>query len=91
MVDEDALAEALRKRTILAAGLDVFVREPHVPEAFLALDNVVLLPHIGSASVYTRDAMGQLVVDNLRSWFEAGKPLNPVPETPWKADAPARG
>jgi lactate dehydrogenase-like 2-hydroxyacid dehydrogenase len=43
----------------------------------------VLLPHLGSASVFTRDAMGQLVVDNLRSWFEDGRPLTPVAETPW--------
>ena len=83
MVDEPALIEALRTGVIRAAGLDVFVDEPHVPEALLALDNVVLLPHVGSASVFTRNAMGQLVVDNLTSWFEAGKPLTPVPETPW--------
>jgi len=87
VVDEEALIEALRAGVIRAAGLDVFVEEPHVPEALLALDNVVLLPHVGSASVFTRDAMGQLVVDNLTSWFEAGKPLTPVPETPW----PPRG
>ncbi len=83
VVDEPALIEALRSRAILAAGLDVFPNEPHVSEALIALDNVVLLPHVGSASVFTRDAMGQLVVDNLVSWFETGKPLTPVPETPW--------
>jgi lactate dehydrogenase-like 2-hydroxyacid dehydrogenase len=83
VVDEAALIEALRQRTILAAGLDVFVDEPHVPEALIALDNAVLLPHVGSASVFTRNAMGQLMVDNLASWFETGKPLTPVPETPW--------
>ncbi len=83
VVDDAALIEALATRTIRAAGLDVFTDEPHVPEALLALDNVVLLPHVGSASVHTRDAMGQLVVDNLSSWFETGKPLTPVPETPW--------
>jgi lactate dehydrogenase-like 2-hydroxyacid dehydrogenase len=82
-VDEAALIEALRNRTILAAGLDVFTDEPNVPEALIALDNAVLLPHVGSASAYTRDAMGQLVVDNLKSWFGAGKPLTPVAETPW--------
>lgn len=82
-VDEPALIEALKGRTILAAGLDVFADEPNVPEALIALDNAVLLPHVGSASVHTRDAMGQLVVDNLRSWFDAGKPLTPVAETPW--------
>ena len=83
VVDEAALIEALRKRTIHAAGLDVYPREPHVSPELIALDNVVLLPHIGSATVYTRDAMGQLVVDNLTSWFEHAKPLTPVPETPW--------
>jgi lactate dehydrogenase-like 2-hydroxyacid dehydrogenase len=82
-VDEDALIEALRSRRILAAGLDVFANEPHVPEGLLALPNAVLLPHVGSASVYTRTAMGRLVVDNLRSWFEDGRPLTPVAETPW--------
>ena len=83
VVDEAALAEALASRTIFAAGLDVFADEPHVPEALIALDNVVLLPHVGSASVHTRDAMGQVVVDNLESWFGKGRPLTPVPETPF--------
>lgn len=84
VVDEPALIDALRTGVIRAAGLDVFADEPHVPEALIALDNVVLLPHVGSASVFTRNAMGQLMVDNLTSWFEAGKPLTPVPETPWR-------
>lgn len=83
VVDEPALIEALRTGVIRAAGLDVFVDEPNVPEALIALDNAVLLPHVGSASVFTRNAMGQLMVDNLVSWFEAGRPLTPVPETPW--------
>jgi lactate dehydrogenase-like 2-hydroxyacid dehydrogenase len=82
-VDETALIAALKNRTILAAGLDVFADEPNVPEALMALDNVVLLPHVGSASLSTRDAMGRLMVDNLKAWFEEGKPLTPVPETPW--------
>jgi len=85
VVDEPALIAALREGTIMAAGLDVFADEPNVPPELIALPNAVLLPHVGSASVYTRDAMGQLVVDNLASWFTAGKPLTPVPETPWKA------
>jgi lactate dehydrogenase-like 2-hydroxyacid dehydrogenase len=82
IVDEPALIEALKSGTILAAGLDVFAREPHVPPELIALPNAVLLPHVASASAHTRDAMGQLVVDNLVSWFETGKPLTPVPETP---------
>ena len=83
VIDQSMLIEALHQGTIRAAGLDVFADEPHVPEALIALDNVVLLPHVGSASIFTRDAMGQLVVDNLTSWFEKGRPLTPVPETPW--------
>ncbi|MFC5555393.1 2-hydroxyacid dehydrogenase [Methylobacterium iners] len=83
LIDEPALIAALRNRTILGAGLDVFANEPHVPEALLALDRVVLLPHVGSASVHTRAAMGGLVVDNLISWFAGKGPLTPVPETPW--------
>jgi lactate dehydrogenase-like 2-hydroxyacid dehydrogenase len=85
VVDEAALIAALKNGTILAAGLDVFASEPHVPEELIALENAVLLPHVGSASVYTREAMGQLCVDNLTSWFGKGRPLTPVPETPWKA------
>ena len=83
VVDEPALIAALRDGTILAAGLDVFVDEPDVPAELIALPNAVLLPHVGSGSVHTRDAMGQLVVDNLTSFFGDGKPLTPVPETPW--------
>ncbi|MEO8667875.1 MAG: 2-hydroxyacid dehydrogenase [Bauldia sp.] len=83
VVDEDALIDALRNRTILAAGLDVFASEPHVSPALVALDNAVLLPHVGSATVHTRNAMGHLMFDNLKSWFETGKPMTPVPETPW--------
>jgi lactate dehydrogenase-like 2-hydroxyacid dehydrogenase len=81
VVDEAALIDALRSGTILAAGLDVYEHEPNVPPALLELPNAVLLPHIGSATVDTRRAMGQLVVDNLVSWFERGVALSPVPET----------
>lgn len=83
VVDQEALLKALQERTILSAGLDVFADEPHVPEGFLALDNVVLLPHVGSATHHTRGAMGQLVVDNLISWFDGKGPVTPVAETPW--------
>ncbi len=83
VVDEPALIEALRTRTIRSAGLDVFANEPHVPEELIAMDHVVLLPHVGSASIHTRDSMGQLQADNLISWFNEGAPLTPVAETPW--------
>ncbi len=73
-VDEIALVSALQKQQIFAAGLDVYADEPNVTEELLELDNVVLLPHIGSATVETRGAMGQLVIDNLDAYF-AGKPL----------------
>ena len=85
VVDEAALVEALRTRTILTAGLDVFEDEPRVPQELIAMEHVVLFPHIGSASVYTRNAMGQLVVDNLLSWAGGKGPLTPVDETPWPA------
>src|SRR6266852_77799 len=66
----------------VAPGLDVFEREPNVPDELKAMQNVVLLPHIGSASVVTRNAMDQLVVDNLKAWFAGKPPLTPVAETP---------
>src|SRR6266545_1838766 len=84
VLDEPALISALKSGTILAAGLDVFEREPNVPDELKAMQNVVLLPHIGSASVVTRNAMDQLVVDNLKNWFAGKAPLTPVPETPVK-------
>jgi lactate dehydrogenase-like 2-hydroxyacid dehydrogenase len=82
VVDERALIDALQRGVILSAGLDVFEDEPRVPAELIAMDHVVLLPHVGSASVHTRNAMGQLVVDNLASWFAGKGPLTPVPETP---------
>jgi lactate dehydrogenase-like 2-hydroxyacid dehydrogenase len=84
VVDEAALIAALRARTILAAGLDVFVGEPNIDPAFLELDNVTLYPHVGSASIHTRNAMGQLVVDNLLAFAEGRPPVTPVPETPFR-------
>jgi lactate dehydrogenase-like 2-hydroxyacid dehydrogenase len=85
VIDEPALIQALKSGTILAAGLDVFAQEPKVPDELKALQNVVLLPHVGSASVVTRNAMDQMVIDNLKLWF-GGKPvLTPIPETPVKA------
>ncbi|MXQ12825.1 2-hydroxyacid dehydrogenase [Microvirga makkahensis] len=83
VVDERALIEALRSRTILTAGLDVYEDEPRVPQELIEMEQVVLLPHIASGSVHTRNAMGQLVADNLIAWFEGRGPLTPVSETPW--------
>jgi len=74
VVDEPALIKALQDKTIAGAGLDVFVDEPRVPEAFMSLENVVLNPHQASATIETRTAMGQLMIDNLLAHF-AGKPL----------------
>lgn len=79
VVDQAALVDALRSGTIRSAGLDVYEDEPHVPRELVELENAVLLPHVGSASVPTRRAMGQLVVDNLAAWFETGCALSPVP------------
>jgi lactate dehydrogenase-like 2-hydroxyacid dehydrogenase len=84
LVDEKALIEALRNKTILAAGLDVFENEPSVPQELIALENTVLLPHVGSASVRTRRAMAECVVSNLFAWADGKAPLTPVPETPWQ-------
>lgn len=80
-VDEEALAQALHNQVILGAGLDVFEKEPFIPENLLSAPNCVLLPHVGSASIQTRNAMGMLVVENLISWFETGAAKTPVPET----------
>jgi lactate dehydrogenase-like 2-hydroxyacid dehydrogenase len=85
VIDEPALIVALRDGKILAAGLDVFAAEPHVPEELLAMDNVVLLPHVGSASEFTRAKMDQLLVDNILAWAAGKPPLTPVPETPFRS------
>jgi lactate dehydrogenase-like 2-hydroxyacid dehydrogenase len=74
VVDEPALVAALEEGRLGAAGLDVFADEPRVPAKLVAMDNVVLQPHVGSATHPTRAAMGQLVLDNLDAFF-AGKPL----------------
>jgi lactate dehydrogenase-like 2-hydroxyacid dehydrogenase len=84
VVDEPALIKALQDKRILAAGLDVYVKEPEVPKELIEMENVVLFPHLGSASVYTRTKMDQLVVDNILAWAAGKPPLTPVPETPWR-------
>lgn len=68
-VDDTALIDALRSGAIQAAGLDVYRNEPQIPDAYKTLDNVILLPHIGSATVETRCAMGNLVFDNIKAFF----------------------
>jgi lactate dehydrogenase-like 2-hydroxyacid dehydrogenase len=83
VVDDTALIKALRDKTIYSAGLDVFLNEPQVPQEYLEMDNIVLFPHLGSSTVYTRRKMEQLVVDNLLAWGAGKPPLTPVPETPW--------
>jgi lactate dehydrogenase-like 2-hydroxyacid dehydrogenase len=81
VVDEQALVDALRSNTIHAAGLDVFEHEPEVHPDLLTLPNAVLLPHVGSATIPTRDAMANLVVENLLTYFAKGTPVTPVPES----------
>jgi hydroxypyruvate reductase len=80
VVDEAALVEALQQGVIAGAGLDVFENEPNVPPALWAMDNVVLAPHIGSATRQTRGAMADLAVANLRAHFAGEALLTPVPE-----------
>ncbi len=84
VVDEPALIDALRRGVIMAAGLDVFMNEPNPDPAFLTLDNATLLPHVGSASMYTREGMAQMVVDNLVAYAGQKAPVTAVPETPFK-------
>jgi lactate dehydrogenase-like 2-hydroxyacid dehydrogenase len=83
VIDEPALIEALKNRTIYSAGLDVFAKEPQVPKELMEMEHVVLFPHLGSASEATRAAMDQLVVDNILAWASGKAPLTPVAETPY--------
>jgi glyoxylate reductase len=78
IVDEDALVDELVSGRI-RAGLDVFAHEPHVPDALLSLPNVVLTPHLGSATRQTREAMTRIVVDNVLAYERGDPPLTPVP------------
>ena len=80
VVDESALVRALRSGTIAGAGLDVYEREPRVPASLRRMKNVVLLPHIGSASRATRDAMASLAVDNLIAGLSGRRPPHAVNE-----------
>lgn len=78
VVDEKALVEALEKRTIWACGLDVYEDEPHLTKGLSKLDNVVLLPHIGSASMETRTKMALMAAENIIEVLEGRPPINPV-------------
>jgi lactate dehydrogenase-like 2-hydroxyacid dehydrogenase len=78
LVDDEALAAALTSGHVAAAGLDVFPHEPHVPEVYLGMENVVLAPHIASATIETRDAMGMLVLDGIEAVLAGRVPDNVV-------------
>jgi len=78
VVNQEALIAALREKRIAGAGLDVFWDEPRVPAELIAMDNVVLTPHIGSGTVETRQAMEDLVLANLEAFFKTGKVLTPA-------------
>ena len=80
IVDEPALVASLQAGTIMGAGLDVFADEPRIPQPLLAMDNVVLLPPVGSATRETRQAMGDLCKANLDAWFKERKLLTLIPE-----------
>jgi lactate dehydrogenase-like 2-hydroxyacid dehydrogenase len=80
IVDERALVAALGAGTIKGAGLDVFADEPHIPVDLFAMENVVLLPHVGSATRETRQAMGDLCKANLDAWFSGKGVLTLIPE-----------
>ena len=80
VVDEEALIAALQTGKLGSAGLDVFENEPHIPQALHDMPNVVLTPHIGSATIETRDAMAQLAVDNIKQHIKDGTVISPVPE-----------
>ncbi len=78
VVDQDALVELVAGGGLAGAGLDVFADEPHVPAELFGLDNVVLFPHIGSATARTRRAMALLAIDNLDSYLDTGELVTPV-------------
>jgi lactate dehydrogenase-like 2-hydroxyacid dehydrogenase len=80
VVDETALIAALQEGRLGSAALDVFEHEPTIPDALKTMDNVVLAPHIGSASVETRQAMGDLTCDNLERYVQDQTVVTPVPE-----------
>lgn len=78
IVDEAALIEALQQGRIAGVGLDVYEHEPTVPEALIAMENVTLLPHLGTAALDVREAMGMMALDNLTAFFDGRDPPHPV-------------
>ena len=78
VVDEAALIAALQGKVIAGAGLDVFDNEPNIDRTLAEFENVILYPHAASGTVETRDAMGQLVVDNLNAWDDRGELITPI-------------
>lgn len=80
IIDEEALTDVLEKGAIAGAGLDVYENEPHIGERLLALENVVLLPHLGSATFEGREAMGDKVIANIRIWADGHRPPDQVLE-----------
>ncbi|MCA1727566.1 MAG: D-glycerate dehydrogenase, partial [Actinobacteria bacterium] len=89
VIDEAALADALRDGVIFAAGLDVFEKEPEVHPGLLELDNAVVIPHLGSATVETRNAMGMLAADNLIAALEGRRPPTLLNPEVWESRAQA--
>jgi glyoxylate reductase len=84
VIDEDALVQALRGGQIFAAGLDVFEKEPDVHPGLLELENAVIVPHLGSATVDTRNAMGMLAAENLIAALEGRRPPTLINPEAWK-------
>lgn len=83
-VDEPALIAALKEGRLAGAGLDVFANEPSVPADLIAMENVVLLPHVGGATEHVLMAVAGRLIENVRSFASGKGPLDPVAETPWK-------
>lgn len=83
-VDEPALVSALQSGAIAGAGLDVYANEPHVPAELMAMENVVLLPHVGGATHHVIEGIGRDLIENVRAVAEGRAPPDAVPEAPWR-------